>query len=185
MEPQEAFESLLKQMNSQVQTQESLSPFFCTLTAGLKTFPEAELNTESIQQKVTSLFKDINTQIELYDNQFKVLQQELGVLCPPSSSPIPTRFFEALLSLFRLAYGRYKSYPELNSFLPPLQTIVTLFETSKFEIKGDLLEQAVLHQLIQFAWALTHVPTTQETMAKQLNKQGGFRTKTRKQRRHL
>lgn len=184
MELQEEFEDYLQKMNAFRQQKDTLSSSFCTLSEKLSTFPEKEISTQDIEQKVSSLFKDVNQQIDLYDRQFKILEEELGVLCQPPPSPIPVQFFEGLFSLFRLAYGTYKDHEDLAHFLPPLQTIVSLLESGVLKLQGDLLEQALLLQLIKSAWAFTKTTKSQEQVANQLKKQGGARNRTRKQKRN-
>lgn len=172
---QEAYESLTK-------NQTNISALFCTFTAGVTSLPEPDAET---QERVKQLFQDINKQIELYDRQYEVLKQELGVLCPANPQGTSAKqFFDALLTLFRLAYTTFQEEPDdLDDFLLGLQCLTKVLQTNTFQLEGEPYQKALLLQLTKSAWAYTKNPMSIELAAKQLAKGGRNKTRKQKQRR--
>lgn len=173
----EAYEVLNKPTN--------LNTLFCEFTKEILTLPPPDTAT---QAKVDALFKDVNKQIDLYNEQYQVLKQELGVLCrSDTQTDIPKKFFSALVELFRLAYTTFQHYPtELDDYRIEFQSVLDLLRGGKFQLQGEPYQKALLLQLTKSAWATTKKFSTQtmDQMATQLTnqtKQGGKRNKTRKQ----
>jgi hypothetical protein len=179
---QAPYETTLQSAYESFHTNKSnVSRFFCTFTQGVTALPEPDTAT---QEKVNQLFQDINTQIQLYDRQYDILKQELGVLCPSNSQGASAdKFFDALLTLFRLAYTTFQGGKELDDFLVGLQCVLTVFQTNTFKLEGEPYQKALLLQLTKSAWAYTKTPTSMQLTAKQLTKKGGNTTRKQKQRR--
>jgi hypothetical protein len=165
------------------QNTKNIPDIFCVFVEQLKTIP-AESLTPDVQNQVKNYFQDINKRIQEYDDQYKILLNELGVLCGANTKPpIAQRFFQSLLDFFRMAYSVYQDQPEkLQVFETILRQIKTLFQTGTLQFEGTPLEKALLLQLTRSAWILSHPPTSMEKVANQIG--GRKKNKTRKQK-HL
>jgi hypothetical protein len=172
------YTTTLKEAYESLHTNKSnVSTLFCTFTQGVTALPEPD---EETQKKVKALFQDINTQIDLYDRQYNILKQELGVLCPSNpQGTSATQFFEALLTLFRLAYTTFQGRPELDDFRVGLTCLTKALQTNTFQLEEEPYQNALLLQLTKSAWASTKNPLSMQLAGKQLAK--GGRNKTRKQ----
>lgn len=181
----ETYSTELQRAYTFLQDTSKLPELFCTFTSRLQGI-SPDVFAPEIQTQVKEYFQDVNKRIEQYNEQYEVLLQELGVLCneDSSKSSIPSRFFQALLDFFRLAYSLYENQPEkLQVFLPLLQHLTRLFETGTFELKGEPLEKALLFQLTTSAWVYSNTNQSMQSVAKQIG--GSKKHKTRKQKRKL
>ena len=131
-----------------------------------------------------TLLYDLNTQVQKYDEQYQVLLQQLGTLCPakPRKQDLFSSFFEALLELFSLAFHHYKDSSNIKPFSDLLDQIHILLKTQTMQLKEDPLQKALLLQLTKSAWALTQSKEDMYQYANRLNKKSS-KSKTRKQRR--
>jgi hypothetical protein len=176
----ESYSTELQTAYSFVQDPSKLPELFCTFTSQLQDI-SPDIFTPEIQTQVKEYFQDVNKRIEQYNEQYEILLQELGVLCSEGSkSSIPSRFFQALLDFFRLAYSLYEDQPEkLQVFYPLLQQLTQLLQTGQFQLKGEPLEKALLFQLTTSAWVYSHTNQSMQSVAKQIG--GAKKNKTRKQ----
>ena len=178
----ETYEGLLEKGYELVNTKTNLPELFCLYTSAISKLPEQDYHTPEVEEKVKSLFQDINKQIDLYNEQFQVLVEELGVLCHDSPGDTSQTFFYGLLDLFRLAYTTYQKYPEtLQEFLPLLTEVVNLLEFKRFGEQDNVVQNALLLQMTKSAWALTKNPKPMNAAAKQIV--SNRKQKTRKQKR--
>jgi hypothetical protein len=84
------------------QNTKNIPDIFCVFVEQLKTIP-AESLTPEVQAEVKAYFQDINKRIQEYDDQYKILMNELGLLCGSNTkTPIAQRFFESLLDFLNL-----------------------------------------------------------------------------------
>lgn len=181
------YEELIREASELLNKSTNLNTLFCEFTKEILTLPAPDTPT---QAKVDALFKDVNKQIDLYNEQYQILKQELGILCRPAiQTDIPKKFFSALVELFRLAYTTFQHYPtELHDFQVEFQSVVELLRDGKFQLQGEPYQKALLLQLTKSAWATTKKfsDQTMDQMVTQLrtqmkHTQGGKRNKTRKQ----
>jgi len=177
----EDYEEEYTKINELLNKKQSLPESFCAFFTEIQTISP----DPTVQKEVDSLFQDVNTEIEKYNQQFQILVSELGVLCQVNSDQgsLVVQFFQALLDLFGLALNTYRDYPEkLKVFYSLLSKFKTLLETQKIKLEQDPLQRALLLQLTKSAWALTQTEKDMGLYAKSLRKVGGKR-KTRKHRR--
>lgn len=173
------YESDYQAIKEKIQTK-NLPDLFCQLERQLTQLPP-EVQTEELQEQVRSVFVDVNTEIEKYNEQFQLLVKELGVLCRQESKDIVQRFFQALLDLFRLAPSIYQTAPEkLAPFGTLLHEMRMAMDTGKWKLEGDVFQKALLLQLVKSAWFLTRTEKDMRLYSKTLQKQSGGKNKTRK-----
>lgn len=164
------------------QNTKNIPDIFCVFVEQLRTIP-AESFTPEVQAEVKLYFQDINQRIQEYDDQYKILMNELGVLCGANTkTPIAQRFFQSLLDFFRMAYSVYQDQPEKQeAFTNLLKQIKTLFQTGTLQLEGTPLENALLLQLTRSAWITSHPPSSMEKVANQIG--GSKKNKTRRHKR--
>ena len=162
------------------QNTKNIPDIFCVFVAKLKEI-SSEAIVPEVQEQVKPYFQDINKRIQEYDDQYKVLMNELGVLCASNTkAPIAQRFFQSLLDFFRMAYSVYQDQPEKQEpFKKLLGQIKTLFQTGTVQFEGTPIEKALLLQLTRSAWIVSHPPSSMEKVANQIG--GSKKNRTRKQ----
>lgn len=173
------YESDYQAIKETVQTK-PLPDLFCQLERQLGQLPP-EVQSQEIQEQVQSVFVDVNTEIEKYNEQFQYLIKELGILCRQESKDLVQRFFQALLDLFRLASSIYQTTPEkLAPFGHLLHELRVGVDTGTWKLEGDAFQKALLLQLVKSAWVLTRTETDMNLFSKKLQKQSGGKNRTRK-----
>jgi len=170
-------EEQLHTLETLIKDKKALPERFCAFVAVLKTIPPT---APAIQTQVQTFLHDLNQQVEMYDEQYQVLLQELGTLCPANSTnqDLVSRFFEALLELFSLAMYNYN---DPQPFADLLDQIASLLKTKTMQLKEDPFQKALLLQLTKSAWALTQSKEDMIQYASRLKHSS--KSKTRKQRR--
>lgn len=174
------YQETLTKAYEQLDTKKNTPELFCSFVNTIQSVP-SDITPET-QKKFQSFFPAINKRIQEYDEQYKIIVNELGVLCTQSSetetSDISKKFFKGLLDLFNLAYSVYEGYPEkVEVFTPLLEEIENLLSTGKMNIPTDPLEQALLVEMTNTAWAFTKAQEDMKVYAKQI---GGKRKQTQK-----
>jgi hypothetical protein len=173
------YPSLLDTAYESLQQKEMLPEKFCHFEVILESLPP------TVPVEVTSLFQDINKQIEAYNEQFAILIQELGVLCTrdPRKKPTVELFFSAFLDLFKLAYTVYENEPEkLQQFQRLLEEFVRFLQTTTMNVE-DPIQQGLLLQLTKSAWAYTKTQDSMKSLATQLGGNRKLKNRTRKHKR--
>ena len=178
------YPSQLEAANTTLQTKKNLPELFCRFFDAVQRLPSETHSPEAIAN-VQTVFRDVNSKVEEYNKQFKLLLQELGVLCKETNQTSKfQQFFKSFLDLLRLAYTVYEKEDEkLHQFEPLLEKILQLLQTNKIQLQQeDISTNALLLQVMNSAWALTNSRDTMAQTAKLAHSQRGGRT--RKQRRH-
>lgn len=179
------YEQHYQEIKQLLQESKALPDLFCQLTTQLRTLPE-DVHSQMIQTQVQTLFVDLNKQIEKYNEQFRILLDELGVLCRQGQAEetLVQQFFQGLLDFFRLAFTMYHNNPEkLAPFAFLLDQFHQALVTRKWKLEGETLQKALLLQLTKSAWALTRSNQDILSYTKTVKQQLGGQRKTRKQHR--
>ena len=176
------YQETLTKAYEHLDTKKNTPELFCSFVNTIQSVP-SDITPET-QKKFQNLFPAINKRIQEYDEQYQIIVNELGVLCTQSSETetetvdISKKFFRGLLDLFNLAYAVYEEDPEtVEVFTPLLEEIEGLLSTGKMNVPTDPLEQALLVQLTNTAWAFTKAQEDMKVYAKQV---GGKRNQTQK-----
>lgn len=178
----EEYQELYEKAKGLIAIKEDLPDAFCRFVLSVQGI-KPETFSDSVKQEVRSLFYDVNTEIQKYNEQYQILINELGVMCGiEAKDTVVHRFFKAYLDLLGLAYNIYKEYPEkLKIFLSLLQDLVVLLETNTIQLKEDPLQKALLTELVKSSWILTQNDKDLLKYTKTLR--GGNQRRTRKARR--
>jgi hypothetical protein len=176
---QENYEDAIKKGYEILNTNNSFSSAFCRFVEVLQTLPPQKM------EEAKTLFQDINNEIQRYNDQYKILLDELGILCPDDpEGDAAKRFFLALMDLYRLAFGIFKQYDELSIFNTSLQSLITLLETGTLELPQEQnISNAVLIQLTKSAHYLSKNKLSLDEQARVIRKEGGKRKNTTRKRR--
>ncbi len=177
----ESYEQALQKGLALVNGETSLAQPFCTFVKAMESLPSQDFTVAN------RLFQDMNKEIDLYNQQYKILVKELGILCPSDpEGEAGKRFFSALLDLYRAALRPFHDSKDLQFFNSSLQEVVTLMETGKWTGKQEQsVSNALLILLKKSAYVLSKNKLSMTDQVKQLEMSGGKRkNKTRKQRKH-
>ena len=173
------FKELLNTAHTLLQEKEKLPEKFCHFDVIVEDLPP------TIPHEVSSLFQDINKQIQAYNEQFLILKQELGVLCTrdPKHQDKVEQFFSSFLEFFKLAYTVYIEDPQkLEPFQRLLEKFIGFLQTNTIKLDTPL-EKGLLLQLTKSAWAYTKTQESMKSMAKQVG--GKLKRHTRKLKRKI
>lgn len=170
-----------------VNTQKNLPELFCKFVDALRAISSSAQSPE-LQAEVKTVFQDVNTAVQQYNDQFHLMLRELGVLCQntPMHRDKIREFFIAYIDLVRLAYTVYKEDEEtLQKFHPLLQLLLTLLDIKQIELdQHNPFQNALLLQVTNSAWALSNNSSSMESLANTIKQhRGGHKTRKQKQKR--
>lgn len=160
-----------------------MESIYCKYVAALQKFPPDLLQTQ--KDKIQPLFYDVNKQIQKYDDQYNILLQELGVLCPTNTTKESKAktFFKNLQDFIQMGLSIYPEKSDGYKAFDSVETVLEDFIGGKIENfeQAKPLTKGLLLQLTKSAWFVTSPKTSMEVVAKQMG--GSLKNKTRKAKR--